>query len=107
MAKKNAVELALAVGTIVYNSWGYEQTNIDFYEVMSATKHFVTLRRLNQITTETGFMCGPTEPILKSYRNAETTRHSVRRYGDEASISFRHGVGRVWNGTPQSCSWYA
>jgi hypothetical protein len=97
---------ALPVGTIVTNTWGFGQTNVNFYEVVRATPKFVTMRRLNQETKETGFMCGPTTPVLKSYRSEDTSRHGVGRYNGEVTIGFRHGVGRVWDGTPQQCSWY-
>jgi len=38
------------VGTIFYNSWGYDQTNVDFYQVESVTKHTVKLRAIGKST---------------------------------------------------------
>lgn len=32
------------VGDIIYDSWGYDQTNIDFYQVVAVTAKFVTVR---------------------------------------------------------------
>ena len=103
---------ALPVGTVVVNTWGYDQTNVDFYQVVSATACFVTLRMLKAETTETGFMCGPTTPVLFSFMKEETSRHKVvpglLLSGHEGpSINFKHGSGVVWNGQPQRCSWYA
>ena len=34
-------------GSIFYSSWGYDQTNIDFYQVVKATAKTVWLRKLN------------------------------------------------------------
>lgn len=36
----------MKVGDILKCSWGYEQTNIDFYEVVKATKAMVTVRKI-------------------------------------------------------------
>ena len=33
-------------GDIVYDSWGYEQTNIDFYQVLKADKKSLTLTKI-------------------------------------------------------------
>lgn len=33
------------VGDILYSSWGYDQTNIDFYEVVRRTEKSVWLRK--------------------------------------------------------------
>lgn len=40
------------VGTIFYTSWGYEQTNVDFYEVIHSTAKMVTVRELEKATAE-------------------------------------------------------
>lgn len=38
--------LAAKTGTILYSAWGYDQTNVDFYEVVKATAKTVTLRQV-------------------------------------------------------------
>ena len=48
---------SLRVGDILYSSWGWEQTNIDFYQVIAIRGSAVDLRQLDQRTTEDGFMC--------------------------------------------------
>src|SRR3954464_12681270 len=40
----------LTGGTIVYNSWGYDQTNIVFYEVVKVSGNFVWLQPVQQDT---------------------------------------------------------
>ena len=35
-----------APGDIVFNHWGYEQTNIDFYRVTKVTRSFLTLEAI-------------------------------------------------------------
>lgn len=36
------------VGDILYNSWGYEQTNIEFYQVVSMTAKTIKVREIAQ-----------------------------------------------------------
>jgi hypothetical protein len=38
---------AYKVGQIFYNSWGYDQTNVDFYETVAVTKHFVHVKKVH------------------------------------------------------------
>jgi hypothetical protein len=96
----------LQVGAIVYNSWGYDQTNVDFYEVVKTTPHFVWLQPLGAETTETGLMQGRKSAIA-GQRFGETTKHQVSDFGGAHSIHFKHGSGSVWDGKPKFCSWYA
>ena len=90
------------VGDIVRNTWGYEQTNVDFYEVVRISPSSVWLRPLQQETTETSFMAGTTVPLPGQYRG-----EAVMHRANAAGISFPHGCGRKWDGKPQHCSWYA
>lgn len=52
----------LNVGDILYSSWGYDQTNIDYYQVVSVRGKVVDLRELAQDSKETGFMQGKCTP---------------------------------------------
>ena len=96
----------LQAGTIVYNSWGYDQTNVDFYEVVKATARFVWLQPLAAETTETGFMQGRKSAIA-GRRFGEIEKHQVSVFAGGQSIHFKHGSGSVWDGQPKFCSWYA
>ena len=51
--RKNFVS-ALIPGDIVYTSWGYDQTNVEFYEIIGKKNKRVTLREIRAKTTETG-----------------------------------------------------
>jgi hypothetical protein len=44
-AKKQSSEFSdqIKVGTVLYSSWGYDQTNVNFYKVIARTKCTVTL----------------------------------------------------------------
>lgn len=42
----------LKVGDVLYSSWGYDQTNVDFYVVTRRTKCTVTLAPIDSIVVE-------------------------------------------------------
>ncbi|NEL27712.1 MAG: hypothetical protein G3W59_22490, partial [Xanthomonas perforans] len=50
----------LDVGAVLVSSYGYEQTNVDFYEVVAVQNRTVTLRELVQDRQGTGHMSGTT-----------------------------------------------
>ena len=51
--QKEATSMAeVEIGTIFYASWGYDQTNIEFYKVIRKTATMVELRAIGQIYVE-------------------------------------------------------
>lgn len=61
-AAKKDFAPTLAVGDILRSSWGYDQTNIDYYEVTKVLGKYVEIRELSQESKETGFMSGQCIP---------------------------------------------
>ena len=94
---------SLRVGEILYSSWGWEQTNIDFYQVMAIRGCTVQLRQLDQRTTEDGYMCGTTIPLFDVFKGKA---HTPRLTKNNIRIdSYR--TAWKWDGQPLRCSWYA
>ena len=48
----------LNVGDILDSHWGYEQTNVDYYEVVGLTPKGVKIRQIESQRNYTGSMCG-------------------------------------------------
>lgn len=46
-AARENVENPFKVGEILYDSWGYEQTNIDFYQVVEVKPKSIMIRRIS------------------------------------------------------------
>ena len=57
----------LKVGEILRSSWGWEQTNVQYYQVIGATRNSVTLCEVAQNTMETGFMSGECTPVPNKF----------------------------------------
>ena len=73
---------SLRVGDILYSSWGWEQTNIDFYQVIAIRGSAIDLRQLDQRTTEDGYMCGTTVPLPDVFKGKT---HTHRQQGCKSS----------------------
>lgn len=94
----------LKVGDIVYNSWGYDQTNIDFYIVEKATAKQVVIREIgsSQVPGSEGFMCANVVPDA-THRGSKVLR--AKSEGDR--VRFEFGSGNKWMGQTLYNSWYA
>jgi len=93
----------LKVGDILNTSWGYEQTNVEFYEVVAVSGVMVTLRQIAASTTETGFMYGTMFPYPGTFIG-----EPIRRRASASNWVKIHSSARAspWNGKPQHVSWY-
>jgi len=58
-----AVGHSVAVGDIYSASWGYDQTNVDWYKVIKTTKCGATIVEIAASRDETGFMSGNSSPV--------------------------------------------
>lgn len=62
--KKKAFKHTLKVGDLLVSSWGYEQTNIDYYQVTALIgSTMVEVREISQSRRDEGFMQGRTTPV--------------------------------------------
>ena len=86
----------------IYSSWGWEQTNIDFYQVVAIRGSAVDLRKLDQRTTEDGYMCGTTVPLPDVFKGTTHTHRLSKNYIriDSCRTAWK------WDGQPLRCSWY-
>lgn len=92
------------IGDILVSSWGYGQTNINYYEVVKITKSTISIRELESDVTENGFMCGDSVPRLGRYRWDKAT---IKRPKNGQVRLSAYAAARLWNGKPSYCSWYA
>jgi len=95
-AARKAAPVIFTPGDVWYRSWGYEQTNVDFYQVTRVTARGYFSRQLCQNTREEGFMQGPTVPCIGEFRTDSKEFFKLASASDSK-----------WNGKPVRCSWYA
>lgn len=86
-ARKNESH-SLEVGTVLYSSWGYDQTNIDYYEVVKVVgKSTVEIREIARISKETESMQGSCIPAPGQFIGP-VMRRRVNSYGSVKITSF-------------------
>ncbi len=99
----------MEVGQILYSSWGYDQTNIDFYEVVSLVgKTMVKIERIGsqQANDSSDYGHGMAREVVPApeHRTGEFFRSRVSRGGARGKHGYR---ATVWDGKPKYESWYA
>lgn len=104
---------SVEVGDIFDYSWGYDQTNVEFLQVVAKTGRKVTVRELAHATVDgsQGFMSASVLPVKDRFLegNFAKTLTKLVQYTNEgrAFLSFEFGWCDKWAGTPSYSSWYA
>lgn len=97
------------VGEIYVNSWGFDQTNVDYYQVVAVKGKTATLQAICSQTVEgtEGFMSCQVRPVPNSFCGESFTKR-IQGYNGQAYFSFSYGgCSLVKEGQTNYCSWYA
>ncbi len=122
--KTTKVTTDVPVGTIFENTWGYEQTNADFYEVVGKRGKSVILRQLKTKLTPSSDMTGHAVPLRGEYENrkhcgglADSEDYEIIKrpfvfendslFAGRIFVNARYGCAEVWDGRPVAYSTYA
>jgi hypothetical protein len=101
---------ALKPGDILVTSWGYEQTNVDFYQVIEVTgKQTIVIREIQGTVTENGcYMQGSVMPRPNEWaRDSLLIKKRVQVFGGNEYVSMTgYSSAHKWDGKPMFCSWY-
>lgn len=112
------------VGDIFYTSWGYDQTNVEFYKVVRATKSSVWIQETSQIREYADYGNGDYwttkstgEIGSRQVYNSETGEYEVKYPPITMHrIQYQHGyaepairisyssTGWLWDGQPKQAS---
>lgn len=92
------------VGDLFYNSWGYDQTNIDFYQVIEKTKSTFTIREIAGRSLGEA-PSGPMSDYVTPIKDAFLTdsKPMIKR-----TLNMKHGMlSRITEGEKKLSTWYA
>ncbi len=103
------IEQIYTPGKIVEFSWGYDQTNVDFYLITRRSGDFVTLLPIgkkNEYNPAT--MTGTTTPDPSQPLNKKPFRRKVHTSREEEiGVAIEsYGWASLWNGKPSRYSNY-
>lgn len=113
-AKTNARKTLVnpfVVGEILYSSWGYDQTNIDFYQVVEVGQKTVKIRSIGGQMVEgtAGHDCQNVRPIadkfygevetkvIQCYLNSDNTPHYYIKAGGHSLHKYDGGEKGVYS----------
>jgi hypothetical protein len=104
----------LQVGDILVCTWGYEQTNCDFYQVTSVSQNMISMREIEKSvchkTTGSEFdMSGTATPLKGAFVvGTQPFSRKVHLYpGGGVSIHIKSSqYANRWDGQPVFVSWY-
>jgi hypothetical protein len=112
------------LGDVFVQSWGYDQTNLNWYQVTRVSPKGIFVREIGakRIKGTEGFMCENQVPDINNFLtdsqwigkkkdvgcfldNSETFR-KLRPDGKYFSVGSNY-YASLWDGSPKYCSWYA
>jgi hypothetical protein len=103
-AQHNAEKEQIKEGSIFVSSWGWEQTNIDFYIVLERKKDFVLIQEIGQHRTHTHDMQGTCTPN-KEKLIGEPFKKKINKWAGLSLDSYKYC--QLWDGNPKGWSSYA
>lgn len=102
----------IKVGAILSGSWGYDQTQVEFYKVVRTTEKSAWLVALGeQMVPSQGYspmagLCIPADEVAADAKVLGPVRiRGQGRYCNEPK--YGHCSLSVWDGKPEYVSWYA
>lgn len=109
-AKRLNFENPAKVGDILYSSWGYDQTNIDFYQVVAVNGKQITIREIAQERKETEWLQGDCLPVPGRFLkdSVEIKKFPRPGYGSEYSVNLTsYSSAWLWDGKVKHYTAYA
>jgi len=86
------------VGDIFVCSWGYDQTNIDYYKVLEVKNKSVVISAIGQNRTYTGHMQGECNPVPEVVSGKRITKR-INACGDSVSLKMTsYSWAHPWSG---------
>jgi hypothetical protein len=103
------------VGQVIYNSWGYDQTNINFYQVIESKEKSIILREIasSYVAGSEGFMSACVKPVENAFIGEPILKKVVVSVSYNGNVSYyikaKHGCFCEYaaNENGVYSSWYA
>lgn len=93
------------VGDMLHYSWGYDQTNAEFYQVVSVTRKTATIRQIGSRRVEATSHDSETVVAVKDAFLEGDRYKPMRKVVNGDALAMDHGCATIWCGTPMHSSW--
>ena len=107
----SSLDSQFEIGDIFYTSWGYDQTNVSFFQVVSRTRKTVTVRKVaKEYVESTGKDSANVVPVKDEFLSKETKQCKINvQENKECYITNADGMGHngIYHkpGESHYCSW--
>lgn len=97
-AEQSALNDSLSVGDILVNKWGYEQTNVDFWQIVKRTSETITIMQIesDEKQVRPQDMAGYSMPCVNVFKSNKQVLKKI------VALNMKK-----WDGTPQRFTAYA
>jgi hypothetical protein len=96
---------SIQIGDVFVNSWGYEQTNVDFYLVVGKIgKATLLIKKMTNIHEQREGYSSMSSHVVPGEAVGKPLRVRV---GNQSINLGRGYYATKWDGKPEYCSWYA
>lgn len=103
---ERSTDHTLKVGDILVSSWGYDQTNIDFYQVIRVVSSKSV--EIRAICAESGPQDGFMTAHCKAKKDAFKGKPMIKRANHTNSVKIAsYASASPWDGKAERYSWYA
>lgn len=106
----DTAERTVKVGDFFYTSWGYDQTNVDFYEVVGITPSgkSVKVRQVCQAGADSGGPSDRVTPLRGQWFGEEILTKRLQRsdYEGWAFHVASYATAWLWDGVPKHQTGY-
>lgn len=85
------------VGDILVSSWGYDQTNIDYYQVIERTAKMATIQKICKEFLDSGY---PSEDKVIPLKDAFVGKPKKKKIGTYGITLSSYETASLWDGKP-------
>lgn len=97
----------MKVNDILVSKWGYEQTNITFYQVVKVTMKTATIRKISTRQSDNfHMMTGLCVPMRDQFIG-EPIRRKIQHLNGEQIFITEYEIARPWKGNLERYTTYA
>lgn len=97
----------IKLGDIYYTSWGWEQTNIDFYQVIEMKGASISLRKIStRMIEQDSWGSGKVMPVKDKFIEEKFTKRASFELGMPTFNISSFKTAYPWDGKYKGCSWW-